>query len=159
MTLELSNMRVMFPLNGNSSFRHTACYNSTVIRLNSEVRYRNSDKNCWSKIIDCASMNFNILIDFSHNFFFLWRYSPNLNSPFHFGLLDLRYSVALLGRVISSSQDHCTQTQKNAHTQTLNIHALSGIRTHDPGFRASEDSACLRPLGHRERPHILTRQK
>jgi hypothetical protein len=35
----------------------------------------------------------------------LWRYSPNLslglppwNSPFHFGLLDLRHSVGLLGR-------------------------------------------------------------
>jgi hypothetical protein len=44
-------------------------------------------------------------------FFFLWRYSPNLghglppwNSPFHFGFLDLRQSVALLGRVISSLQ-------------------------------------------------------
>jgi hypothetical protein len=43
--------------------------------------------------------------------FHLWRYSPNLglglppwNSPFHFGLLDLRYSVGLLVRVISSSQ-------------------------------------------------------
>jgi hypothetical protein len=33
----------------------------------------------------------------------------------------------------------CTQTQKNAHTLTLNIHAFSGIRTHDPSFRASED--------------------
>jgi hypothetical protein len=47
-----------------------------------------------------------------------------------------------------------------AHTQTPNKHALSGIRTHDPGFRASEDSACLkpraidtrlRPVGYRER--------
>jgi hypothetical protein len=41
------------------------------------------------------------------------------------------------------------------HTQTLNIHALSGIRTHDPGFRASEDSACLRPLGYRDRHRTL----
>jgi hypothetical protein len=44
-------------------------------------------------------------------FFPLWSYSPNLglgqppwNSPFHFGLLDLRHSVGLLGQVISSSQ-------------------------------------------------------
>jgi hypothetical protein len=42
-----------------------------------------------------------------------------------------------------------TQTQKNAHTP--NIHALSDIRTHDPGFRASEDSTCLRTLGYRDR--------
>jgi hypothetical protein len=43
-----------------------------------------------------------------------------------------------------------TNTEK--HTQTLNMHALSWIRTHDPGFRASENSACLRPLGYRDRP-------
>jgi hypothetical protein len=66
--------------------------------------------------------------------------------PFHFGLLDLRHSVGLLGRVVSSSQDLYT------NTQTLNIHVLSGIRTHDPGFRASEDSAWLRPIGYRDRP-------
>jgi hypothetical protein len=37
------------------------------------------------------------------------------------------------------------------HTQEPNTHALSWIRTHDPSFRASEDSACLRPLGYRDR--------
>jgi hypothetical protein len=96
-------------------------------------------------------------------FFLLWRYSPYLglglppwNSPFHFGLLDLRRSVGPLGRVVSSSQGLYlytnTQTQKNAQTQTPNIHALSAIRTHDHGFRASEDSTRLRPLGYRDRP-------
>jgi hypothetical protein len=44
-----------------------------------------------------------------------------------------------------------TQTQKQTHTHTPNTDALSGIRTHDPGFRASEDSTCLRPLGYRDR--------
>jgi hypothetical protein len=28
------------------------------------------------------------------------------------------------------------------------IHALSGIRTHDPSVQASEDISCLRPRGH-----------
>jgi hypothetical protein len=44
-------------------------------------------------------------------FFFIWRYSPSSglglppwNSPFHLGLLDLRHSAGLFGRVISSSQ-------------------------------------------------------
>jgi hypothetical protein len=38
-----------------------------------------------------------------------------------------------------------TQTQnKRRHTD---IHALSGIRTHDPSVRASEDSSCLRAHG------------
>jgi hypothetical protein len=36
----------------------------------------------------------------------------------------------------------------NAHTD---IHALSGILTHDPSVRASEDSSCLRPRGHCDR--------
>jgi hypothetical protein len=75
------------------------------------------------------------------------------NSPFHLGLLDLRHSVGLLGRVISSSQGLCLHT-RTENAQTLNFHALSGIRTHDPGLRAGECSACLRPFGYRDR-HII----
>jgi hypothetical protein len=40
-----------------------------------------------------------------------------------------------------------TQTQ-NKRIHTLNIHALSEIRTHDPSVRASEDRSCLRPRGY-----------
>jgi hypothetical protein len=47
-----------------------------------------------------------------------------------------------------------TQTQ-NKHIHTPNIHALSGIRTHDPSFRSSEDSSCLRPLGYCDRPSLI----
>jgi hypothetical protein len=47
-----------------------------------------------------------------------------------------------------------TQTQ-NKHIHIPNIHALCGIRIHDPSFRASEDSSFLRPLGYRDRPEIL----
>jgi hypothetical protein len=36
----------------------------------------------------------------------------------------------------------------NAHTD---IHALSGIQTHHPSFRASEGISCLRPDGHCDR--------
>jgi hypothetical protein len=76
---------------------------------------------------------------------------------FHFGFLDLRQSVGLLGREISSSQGIYLYT----NTQTLKICALSGFRTHDPGLRANEDSACLRPHDYRDRstsvlhPNIL----
>jgi hypothetical protein len=69
-------------------------------------------------------------------------------------ILALAYvHETLLGQVISSSQGLClfTSTEKRMHTQTPNVHALSGIRTHDPSFRASEDSACLRPLSYRDR--------
>jgi hypothetical protein len=67
-------------------------------------------------------------------------------------LVDLGQSVGLLGRVISSSQGLCLYTNRKTHTtQTLKIHALSGIPTHGPGVRASEDSSCLRPLGYSDR--------
>jgi hypothetical protein len=43
-----------------------------------------------------------------------------------------------------------TKTQ-NKHIHIPHIHALCRIRTHDPGFRASEDSTCLRQLGYCDR--------
>jgi hypothetical protein len=53
----------------------------------------------------------------------------------------------------SRPKHRTTQTQ-NKHIHIPNIHALCGIRTQDPGFRASEDSTCLRPLGYRDRQII-----
>jgi hypothetical protein len=45
-----------------------------------------------------------------------------------------------------------TQTQnKHILVHIKNIHALFGIRTHDPGYQASECSIYLRPLGYRDR--------
>jgi hypothetical protein len=44
-----------------------------------------------------------------------------------------------------------TQTQ-NKHIHIPYIDALCGIQTHDPGFQASEDSQCFRPLGYHDRP-------
>jgi hypothetical protein len=61
-------------------------------------------------------------------------------------------SVGLLGRVISPSQDRYLNTgqQKHRINANIDIHALSGIRTHDPSVRAREDSSCLRQRGYRE---------
>jgi hypothetical protein len=42
------------------------------------------------------------------------------------------------------------QTQ-NKHIYTPNIHAVSGIRTHDHSIRESEHSSWLRPPGYRDR--------
>jgi hypothetical protein len=66
--------------------------------------------------------------------------------PVSLQLLELGQSVELLGRMISSSQGLYlyTNTENTHTTQTLNIHALSGIRTHGPGVRETEDSSCLR---------------
>jgi hypothetical protein len=52
---------------------------------------------------------------------------------------------------------HRTKTRKNAHN--TDIHALSGIRTHDPCFRASEDSPCSGPRGPVVGVILLCRQK
>jgi hypothetical protein len=51
-----------------------------------------------------------------------------------------------------------TQTQKK-RIHTPNIHALIGIRTHDPSVRASESSSCVRPRGYCERQYYLIRSR
>jgi hypothetical protein len=45
-----------------------------------------------------------------------------------------------------------TYKGQHKHRINANIHALSGIRTHDPSVRASENISCLRPRGHCDRP-------
>jgi hypothetical protein len=50
---------------------------------------------------------------------------------------------------------HRTTQPQNKRTD---IHALSGIRTHNPSVRASEDSSCLRPRGHRDRPYLFMKK-
>jgi hypothetical protein len=58
-------------------------------------------------------------------------------------------TVGLLGRVISSSQLLYLNTEQ--HIYTHSIPALSWIRTHDPGFRASDENTSLTLLGYRDR--------
>jgi hypothetical protein len=74
---------------------------------------------------------------------------------FHFSLWLHTQSVGLRGRLIGPSQGLYLNTGQNkhrinvhTHTSTPNIHALSGIRTHDPSVRAIEGSSCLRALGY-----------
>jgi hypothetical protein len=62
-------------------------------------------------------------------------------------------SVGLLGRVIEPSQglylntgQHKHRINAHTHTHTSNIHALSGVRTHDHSVWASEDRYRDRPL-------------
>jgi hypothetical protein len=67
-------------------------------------------------------------------------------------------SVELPGRVISPSQGRYLNTEQHKHrinAYTPNIHALIGIRTHDPSVQASEDSSFLRLRGHCDRLHNL----
>jgi hypothetical protein len=78
-------------------------------------------------------------------------------SRFYFILWIYTQSVGLLGRVIGPSQGlylNTGHTNTEKRTETPNIHARSGIRTHDQSVRTSEDSSWLRPLGYRDRPNI-----
>jgi hypothetical protein len=72
-----------------------------------------------------------------------------------FQFLDpIHQSVGLIGRGISLSQGlylHTGQYKHRIKAHNTDTNALSGIRTHDPSVRASEDSSCLRPRGHYER--------
>jgi hypothetical protein len=54
----------------------------------------------------------------------------------------------------SARRKAATYTQNNTNTEQTHtdIHASSGIRTHDPSVRASEDSSCPRPRGQCDRP-------
>jgi hypothetical protein len=78
-------------------------------------------------------------------------YSPLLGLGLFFSFVNFfTQSVGLLGREMSPSQGRYLHTgqhkhRKNAHTD---IHALSGIRNHNPSIRAS---SCLRPHGHCDR--------
>jgi hypothetical protein len=61
-------------------------------------------------------------------------------------------TVGPLGRVINQSQGLYLNTGQHKHRINAHRHyALSGIRTHDPSFRGSEDGSCLRPRGYCDR--------
>jgi hypothetical protein len=62
--------------------------------------------------------------------------------------------VGLFGLGIRRSQGLYLHTEQHKHrinTHNTNIHASSGILTHDPSVRASEESSCLRPRGYCDR--------
>jgi hypothetical protein len=61
--------------------------------------------------------------------------------------------IGLLGRVIRPPQGRYLHTGQHKHgiNTYTDIHALSGIPTHDPSVQASKDSSCLRARGHRDR--------
>jgi hypothetical protein len=68
--------------------------------------------------------------------------------------LSYTQSVGLLRRGISPSQGrylHTGQHKPRINAYNTGIHALSGIRTHDPSIRASEESLCLKPRGYCDR--------
>jgi hypothetical protein len=69
-------------------------------------------------------------------------------------LVDSRYDSLDGG---SACRKAATYTQDNINTEYThtNMHASSGIRTHDSSVWAGGDSSRLRPRGHCDRRHIL----
>jgi hypothetical protein len=91
-----------------------------------------------------------------HNsFIHLCLCGPLLDLGRFFSFLIYTQSVGLLGQGISPPQSRCLHTGQHKHRINADIHALSGIRTHDPSFRASEDSSYLRQGGHYDRLIII----
>jgi hypothetical protein len=56
----------------------------------------------------------------------------------------------------SARRKAATYTQNNTNTNAyIDIHASSGIGTHDTSVRADEDGLCLRPRGRCDRQVII----
>jgi hypothetical protein len=94
-----------------------------------------------------------------HYFFFHWLYSPLGSWALLFSFMIILQTVGLLGRVTSSSQGLYLNTRQHKHRINTYTHQTSmpcvGFKPTIPGFRASEDSSCLRPLGYCDRPDTL----
>jgi hypothetical protein len=94
-------------------------------------------------------------------FFFQWNFqqfqSPGLlfSSVIIFFFTDGRTPCTSDQLVARPLPKHRTTQTQNKRIHTPNIHSLSGIRTHDPSVRASEDSSCLRPRGYCDRMLIV----
>jgi hypothetical protein len=88
------------------------------------------------------------LLCFSNTCIYLCPCSPLLGLCPFFHLLDLLHS-----RRTPWTGDQPFVRPLPTHTEQTHtdIHALSGIRTHDPSVGASEDRSCLRPYGHFDR--------
>jgi hypothetical protein len=83
------------------------------------------------------------------SFISLWLYSPLLDLGRFFSFLII-YTVGRIPCKGDQAVARPLPTHRiNAHN--TDIHALSGILTHDPRVRASEDSSCFKPRGHCER--------
>jgi hypothetical protein len=102
-------------------------------------------------------LNFFLLLDHIFTFIYLWLYSPLLDLGRFFSFLIRTQLVGLLGRGISPSQGCYLHTGQHKHriNAHIDIHALSGIRTHDPSVQAGEGSLCLRPSADCDRLRIF----
>jgi hypothetical protein len=89
-----------------------------------------------------------------HHYHHQWLYSPSLGPGLFFSFVFFyTQAVGLFWRGISPSKGRHLHTGQHKHRY---IHALSGIRTHDPSVHAREDSSYLGTRGH---CHLATPQQ
>jgi hypothetical protein len=111
--------------------------------------------------LTCDIFRSGFLVTIIQSCFFHRLYSPRGPWPLFSVLWSFLQTVWLLGRGISPTQDRCLNTEQHKqhkhriNIHTPNIHAFCGTGTHDPGFRMSEDSSCLRPLGYCDRHSVM----
>jgi hypothetical protein len=81
-----------------------------------------------------------------------WLYSLLLG-PCHFFSFVILYTVDSTLWTEDQPVARPLPTHRTTQTQYkhTDIHALSGIRNHDPSVLAGGDSSCLRPRGHCDR--------
>jgi hypothetical protein len=86
----------------------------------------------------------------------LWLYSPVLDLG---GLITFLIIYTVCKTLLTGDQPVARPLTTLRTTQIQNkrthIHALNGIRTHDPSFRAIEDSSWRRPRGHCDRHYAI----
>jgi hypothetical protein len=93
----------------------------------------------------CISICNKYIMRYANGYFFslvALQSLKDLGRPTYRRFLELfRHTVGLLGRVISPSQGlYLHRTTEHRKTRT-NIHALSGIRTHDPSNQPAKTHA------------------
>jgi hypothetical protein len=91
---------------------------------------------------ECGTRSQNSSAPFSYtlqNFFFQWLFQPIQVPGLRNHFSDGRTPWASDQPAARPLPTHRTTQTQNKRIHTSNIHALSGIRTHDPSVRASED--------------------
>jgi hypothetical protein len=113
------------------------------------IVYHISDKEFWEELI--AYFPFTVIL-ISDTTFLL--FAPTLEHKVDFSVSLIIFTDGSIPWTADQLVARPLPKQRTTQTHTPNIHAFSGIRTHDPCFRVSEDSACIRSLGYRDRQCI-----
>jgi hypothetical protein len=133
---------------------HTDINASNTIRTHDHRVRENEDSSCLNGTVTVITIPASLSLGLKP-IFFRSLYSPFGVWPpifqFHDHFTDGRTPWTSDQLVAKPLPKHRITQTENKHIHIQNIHALYEIRIHDPGFRASEDSTCLRLCGYRNR--------